>query len=171
MKRSTRIATVLLTANLSAACLALSGCAEGRTVSSGFPETFAGSVTLVIEDPATEEADAWFQLPYAEFSAEDTAYTLVERLKGQGKVCCEGSESAYGFFLTAIGWVEEGEEVMALRADDAAHTFIALYTSVEADFGGMPMTYGSLTLETSAVGISSMHLQDGAVIYITEGSY
>lgn len=156
-----------------AASLALlAGCArEGRTVSSGVPESFAGYVTLVVDDPDTEEADAYFQLPYADLSAEDTAYDLVLRLKEQGKICYDGEDSGYGFFFTAFGWVQGGEEVMALRADDASHAFIALYTSVEADFGGMPMTYGPLTLETSSVGISSMHLEDGAVIYITESVY
>ena len=148
------------------------GCARGGAViSSGVPESFEGFVTLVVDDPATDGADAWFQLPYSDFSEGDTAYTLVQRLQEQGKICYEGSDSTYGFMFTAFGWVENGEENMALRADDASHAFIALYTSVEADFGGMPMTYGPLTLETSSVGISSMHLADGAVIYITEGTW
>lgn len=154
-------------------CLALfAGCArEGAVISSGVPESFEGFVTLVADDPATDGADVYFQLPYSDFSEGDTAYTLVQRLKEQGKICYEGSESAYGFMFTAFGWVENGEENMALREDGASHAFIALYTSVEADFGGMPMTYGPLTLETSSVGISSMHLADGAVIYITEGTW
>ena len=33
------------------------------------------------------------------------------------------------------------------------------------------MTYGPLTLETSSVGISTMHLADGAVIYITASTW
>ena len=59
------------------------------------------------------------------FSEGDTAYTLVQRLKEQGKICYEGSESAYGFMVYRLRMVENGEENMALRADGASHAFIA----------------------------------------------
>lgn len=167
MKKLSLFSAVLV---LSAALFA--GCARGGAViSSACPRALRASSPSSRTTPRPTAPDVYFQLPYSDFSEGDTAYTLVQRLKEQGKICYEGSESAYGFMFTAFGWVENGEENMALRADDASHAFIALYTSVEADFGGMPMTYGPLTLETSSVGISSMHLADGAVVYITESTW
>lgn len=155
---------------LSAALFA--GCARsGAVISSGVPESFEGFVTLVVDDPATDGADAWFQLPYSDFSESDTAYTLVQRLQEQGKICYEGSDSTYGFMFAAFGWVENGEENMrcALTARRTPSSpSIRAWKRISAAW---PITYGPLTLETSSVGISSMHLADGAVIYITEGTW
>ena len=93
-------------------------------------------------------------------------------LSEEGKIYYDGSESSYGFYFTSVGYVEDGERIEIAKDDAAAHTFVAFYTSVEKDFGGMtPIQYGGKTLETSAVGASSMSMEDGAVIFVTESTY
>ena len=164
----------LLSALLLVCALAalFAGCDKESVTVTGVPETFEGYVTLVLDDPETEGADAYFQVTYANFSAESTAFDLLAALSEEGKIYYDGSEGAYGFYFTSIGYVEDGERVEIAEADAAAHTFVAFYTSVEKDFGGMtPIQYGGKTLETSAVGASSMSLEDGAVIFVTESTY
>ena len=164
------LSALLLVCALSAV---FAGCdKEYVTVTGGVPETFEGFVTLVLDDPETEGADAYFQVTYADLSADSTAFDLLEMLSQEGKISYDGSESSYGFYFTSVGYVEDGERIEIAKDDAAAHTFVAFYTSVEKDFGGMtPVQYGGKTLETSAVGASSMSLQDGAVIFITESTY
>lgn len=96
----------------------------------------------------------------------------MKTLSEEGKIYYDGSESTYGFYFTSIGYFEGENKVEIAKDDTSAHTFVAFYTSVEKDFGGMtPIQYGGKTLETSAVGASSMCLEDGAVIFVTESSY
>ena len=160
---------VLLTAALAA--LALAGCAkEGKTIAGGVPASFDGLVTLVLDDPATEDADVYFQLPYENFGADSSALDVLQALADEGKIFFEGEESAYGFFLDAVGYIDGEERITLVHNGENYDPFISVYTSVEKDFGGMPMLYGGVTLETSAVGISSMSLEDGAVIFLTEAS-
>ena len=47
------------------------GCAkEGEKITSGVPESFDGMVTLVLDSPATEGADVYFQVPYSDFGEQ-----------------------------------------------------------------------------------------------------
>lgn len=156
-----------------AAAAVFAGCdKEPVTVAGGVPETFEGFVTLVLDDPETEGADAYFQVTYAKFSADSTAFGLLKMLSEEGKIYYDGYEGSYGFYFTSVGYIEDGERVEIAEDDAAAHTFVAFYTSVEKDFGGMtPIQYGGKTLETSIVGAGSMSLEDGAVIFVTESTY
>ena len=147
------------------------GCAkEGEKITGGVPESFDGMVTLVLDSPATEGADVYFQVPYGDFGEQSTALELLQKLADDGKIFFEGEDSTYGFFLNAVGYVDGEERITLVHNGENYDPFISIYTSVEKDFGGLPMQYGDVTLETSAVGIGSMSLADGAVIFLTEAS-
>ena len=163
--------SALLLVCVSAAVFA--GCdKESVTVTDGVPDTFDGLVTLVLDDPDTEGADAYFQVTYTDLPSGSTAFDLLEKLAGEEKIYYNGYESSYGYYFTSIGYIENGNRVEVAKDDAAARTFVAFYTSVEKDFGGMtPIQYGGKTLETSAVGASSMSLEDGAVIFVAESTY
>lgn len=140
-------------------------------VTGGVPDKFDGYVTLVLDDPATEEADAFFQLPFEELESGATAFDLIEHFSEKDKIFYEGYEGDFGYYFTSIGYKKEGENVTVAKYDTASRTFVSVYTSIEKYFGGMPMTYGTVTLETSTSGVSGILLEDGAVIYLTQGTY
>ncbi len=174
MKGLKRLALLLATAVMTVSAVALVGCAEktNASYSTGVPESYADKVTLIIDDLSTEEVDAYFQVDYAEFAQDATAFDLMEKLKADGKLCFKSEDSSYGAFLTAAGVIEGGEEKYLIEADDAAQVFIAIYTNVEAEMlGPNSITYGSETVESSAVGISQMTLKNGAVICLTAESW
>ncbi len=174
MKGLKRFALVIAVALLSVCAVVLAGCDKGekKTYSTGVPESYADKVTLIIDDPDTETVDAYFQVDYSEFTAESTAFDLLEKLKEDGKMCFIGEDSSYGAFLKAAGVMENGEEKYLIEADDAAQVFIAIYTNVEKDkMGPNSIEFGSATVETSGFGISQMSLENGAVICLTAESW
>lgn len=150
------------------------GCtpAETLTVREGVPDSFEGKITLAIDDTATAACDYYVQASAAEFAADATALDVIDYFVGQGLVAYEGSEGEYGMYMTAIGVVEEGETRMILREDGAAGKYLSFYTNVETDMqGSAGIAYGSTTVEPALVGVSSMAVQGGAVIYVTYFTY
>ena len=105
MKGLKRFALVIAVALLSVCAVVLAGCDRGekKTYSTGIPESYADKVTLIIDDPDTETVDAYFQVDYSEFTAESTAFDLLEKLKEDGKMCFISEDSSYGAFLKAAG--------------------------------------------------------------------
>lgn len=174
MKRLTQIAAVLLSACLAAACLSFAACGEGEE----YP--LSGSMTFVIDDPATEETDAAFTVSLEGFTSSDRAADVLDALADEGKVCYEGSRGVYGLMLTALGVVTDGTDWQGnpakvdsyiLRQDTAAGVYLYIYTSVEADqadYDGMStVEYGGETLVESMAGISFMTIEAGAVVYVS----
>lgn len=156
---------------LSFACFAACD-KQPSVIQGGVPDSFDGYVTVVLDDPATEAADVYFQVTYADIAEGWTAFDLLKELADENKIFYEGSDSTYGFYFTSIGYIDGENRVEIAKDDTTAKTFVSFYTSVEKDLGGMtPIQYGDKTLESSAVGASSMSLEDGAVIFITEGTY
>ncbi len=177
MKRFPALCALLACCALLAVCgLAFAAC-RGE-------EALSGSMTLVLDDPATAEADAVFEVPLAGFTSADTAADVLDALAAEGKLCYEGSRGAYGLMLTAVGVIEEGTDAQGdpvkydryiLRQDAAAGVYLYLYTSVEADaadYEGMTYAeYGGQALAESMAGIGAMTIEDGAVVYITSIVY
>lgn len=74
--------------------------------------------------------------------------------------------------MEAAGIIRDGKEEYLIEADDSAQLFIAIYTNVEKDMAGPnSIQFGNETVESSAVGISSMSLKNGAIICLTEESW
>ena len=178
MKKLWKSAAVLLIAALASCLFLFAGCDQGDQkevayeVKGGLPESYAGKVTVVIDDPDTEAAEAYFQVDYASLSAESKAIAVLELLQEDGKIFYDAEDSTYGMFLSGIGVMNGTDKQYIVQADSAAQTFVAFYTNVEADMDGAAgVMLGDVRVESSLQGVSSMSLKDGAVTYITEGSY
>lgn len=165
MKKFLKAAALALCAALAFAVLI--GCGsktEGRVVEKGIPESFEGMVTVAIDDPSTEELEYYVQMDYADLPAETTALELIETLSDEGKVCFEISNG----MVTKIGKPENGENDYILEQDTNSGIYLYLYTNVEKDMQGSDGVYlGKEKVEPAMVGISSMGLKNGAIIYIS----
>ena len=95
-----------------------------------------------------------------------TAEGVITYLNKQGALAVDWEDSDYGKYIHSIGGISE---------DTANGAYIIVFTSVEADQGtyaGVPTRIaGDITIVESGVGISSMTVQPGAVIYFEIISY
>ena len=148
-----KIASLILLAALLA--LALCGC--------GAKSDGAGTVTVVV---ASDDGVTEYPVDLSELALDEGALSVLKYLKAEGKLDYEASEGIYGAFLTRVG---------DIVANDAECTYVALYTSVAKDIDvsayATTVEYGGVTLTSSGVGISSMSVKDGAVLYFCKGSY
>lgn len=91
---------------------------------------------------------------------------VLDLLQSQGKLTYEAQDSTYGKFLTRVG---------ELRQDEAAGTYLSLYTTVEKDKDvsayATTLTYKDITLTSSGVGAESMTMEKDCIVVITLFSY
>lgn len=91
---------------------------------------------------------------------------VLDLLQSQEKLTYEAQDSAYGKFLTRVG---------ELRQDEAAGTYLSLYTTVEKDKDvsayATTLTYKDVTLTSSGVGAESMTMEKDCIVVITLFSY
>lgn len=91
---------------------------------------------------------------------------VLDLLQSQEKLTYEAQNSAYGKFLTRVG---------ELRQDEAAGTYLSLYTTVEKDKDvsayATTLTYKDVTLTSSGVGAESMTMEKDCIVVITLFSY
>lgn len=146
--------------------------AEERAVYEGVPSSLEGKVTVAIDDPATAACDYYVQADAAAFGDGATALDVIDHFVAEGSLVYEGSVGEFGMYMTAIGVVEGGEEKIVLREDAAEGRYLSFYTNVEADMQGSGgIDYGGTAVEPSMAGVGSMHVEAGAVIYITYYTY
>jgi len=137
-----------------------------------------GTATLVVK--GTEEKSFQIELTNR-FTREDSVEDVLNSLVEEGKLYYEGQHTQYGLYLTEVGYPhrEEGAtydtNVPLVKQDTAAGKYVYLYTSITDDQDTSEykseITYGEQTLVSAAVGISSMHIRDEAVICIAEYIY
>ena len=158
-----KIVSAACTACFAAALCLFAACApaEGRAVYEGVPSSLEGKVTVAIDDPATAACgDGATARGGSDYCAEE------------GSLVYEGSVGEFGMYMTAIGVMEGGEEKIVLREDAAAGRYLSFYTNVEEDMQGSGgIDYGGTAVEPSVVGVGSMRVEAGAVIYITYYTY
>ncbi len=80
----------------------------------------------------------------------------IEELRAYHSLYIEGSDSGYGYFLTAIGSevAEESNEYIAILTDDTAHQDITDYAVTKVVEG--------TSVTTASLGVSSLPIVDGA---------
>ena len=92
------------------------------------------------------------------------AMGVLEYLKEKQGLTYVAQDSDYGPFLT---------EVLTLKQSEDFNPYISVYTSVQAeqmtDYDGVE--YEGVMLYPSSVGIGSMTVEEGCIIYITLISY
>ena len=105
------------------------------------------------------------------------AFSVLQYVATENKLDMNCTWSSYGAFVNTLGKIEYDDNYNAdykkyLNPNSEKHEFITIYTSVEKDFDvsgtmGDPITYKEKTLKPSGLGISSMSLEDGAIVYFT----
>ncbi len=160
MKKFAKIALVAVCAALIAAFV-FAGCKENKE-----GEPLAGAkMTFVLDDKAgtveTVEADL------SAFDTGDSAMDVIKQLAADKKLCYKESDG----MLTEAGVWRDGKETYIVSQNAAEGVYLYLYTNVDADkndYEGMTtVEYGGEVLAESLNGIGQMHIEDGAVIYIT----
>ncbi len=146
MKKITKLLTALF-----AICflLSFSACQWGdRTVEE------SGVVTVVIMN----EAPLVFKLQLDEIDLSQGALSLMLYLKEKEGLTVEYEEGQLGAYFTRIG---------DIMSDD--NGYLSIFTSHEKDWDVteycITKDYNGITVKTSAVGISSMSVLDGMVLY------
>ncbi len=136
-------------------CLCLGGCQT--------PNGTEGTVTFVVAKG--EDTDTYI-VPLSIFEQAPDAFDVLDFLEEECGLDYEALEGAYGVYLTKVGDIVE---------DGAAGVYVGLWTSYEGDFDvsvlATEVDYNGKTLTSSGVGLSSMHIEDGVIIYIGELVY
>ena len=121
------------------------------------PVPVDGTATIVVESGGEPTV---FAVNLGELEG-GSAYDALCQLRDEGKLTFESSDSGYGAFLTEIG---------GIKPDATAGEYICIWTSYEADWDVSEYVterdYNGTALASSGLGISSMHLADGVVVYI-----
>lgn len=119
-----------------------------------------GTATVVVS--ASESDTREYSVPLSKVKGEEGAFSLLDYLKDKGELEYESENGPYGKKLIRVGSVVE---------DGAQGKYIYIWTSVEGDFDTsaykLTLEYKGTTLVSSGVGISSMSVPDGAIIYIS----
>ena len=163
MKRFTKLVLALACTAIFEGMFLFVGCDKDEGVA------LSGTMTIVLDDKngtiETVEADL------SEFKTTDSAMDVIEALAADKEMCYKGSEGAYGMMLSDVGVYKDGAETYLVSQNDAEGKYIYLYTNVEKDkndYEGMTtVEYEGQTLAESMNSISSMTIEDGAIVYIT----
>ena len=119
----------------------------------GNQNAVARTATLVLEtDPKTE-----FEIDLDKVEITNGLLSVLDYLKSEGKLDYKETSG----FLDKVG---------SLENDAAAGKYLYVYTSVAADADvsqyATTVEYNGVTLTSSGVGASDMHVEAGSVIYI-----
>ncbi|MGN0789824.1 MAG: hypothetical protein ACI4MY_07775 [Christensenellales bacterium] len=152
MKNFSKVAIVLIIA------LALVMCAVACQPTPEPPT--AGQATIVIaplEGEATE-----YTVDLSDIAEGGGVMAILDYLQDNDGLDYASEDGGYGAYLTKVG---------DLQQNYATGEYIYIYTSVakDADVSQYASTveYKGQTLTSSGVGVSSMTVEDGAIIYIT----
>lgn len=139
-------------------------------------ENLSGSMRVVVDNQNDDVAPKIYEVDLSAFTTEDSAEAVLNALVENQGLFYEGSRGAFGLMLTAVGYryVPEGSEwetnCYLVRQDVIKGEYVYLYTSVAKDEETSEykreVSFDGMTLVSSSVGISSMHVEDGAVIFI-----
>ena len=143
-------------------------------VFTGCNDALSGTMTLVIENPNVEE-NVVLTVDLSSFKKGDSVFTVLEAYENSGDIYMEVQTGAYGAYITEIGkYGDDGQKIVIIKAQDTATSsiFVSFYTTVESDTAfADTLTYSGVTVGSSSFGASQMSIENGAIIYITEGVY
>ncbi len=119
----------------------------------------SGTVTVVVANPDADPTE--YVVDLSKLNGQEGLMTVLDYLKENNGLTYTEVPSDYGAYLTQVNNIKE---------DGANGIYLYLYTTVAADADvseyAKTMDYKGITLTSSGVGSSSMHIEDGAVIYI-----
>ena len=122
-----------------------------------------GIATIVV---ANDKGIETYEVPLGALDGATGAIAALDYLKAEGKLDYTATDGGFGAYLTEVGHLKE---------DGAKGIYIGVWTSVVKDADtsvyATVKTYNGITLTSAGVGISSMSLEDGCIIYIGEIIY
>lgn len=176
MKRMKGLAALICAVLMAVVCLCFAGCDgdEGKSLT--------GSMTVVVCDNTVSGAEEKkYTVDLSAYTAADPVERVLNDLTETAGLYYEGYRGAYGLYFTAVGYTytPDGSDypttAYQIKEDKSAGKYVYVYTSVAKDADtsiyALSVTYGDMTLKSAAVGVSSMHLEDGAVVYIGASVY
>ncbi len=170
MKRLSKIIALILA--LSFAVCAF--CACGDPVKDNTPEAQttstvevgnqnSGKVVKIVVGGANEMV---YSVDYSEISLDEGVLSIFKYLDSIGKLSYKADDSGYGAFLTQVG---------DLKQDESTATYIYLYTSIVKDQDvsayATEKVWNGNKLISSGLGVTSMSVENGAIIYVGTISY
>lgn len=124
------------------------------------PASVSGYATVVVG--GTEE----IKVNLDEVEITNGVLSVLEYLENKGELDFEAEGGDFGAYLTKVGSIEQ---------NFAEGKYVGVWTSNESDFDvtayAQTKTYKGVTLTTSGVGVSSMSVKDGVIIYFDYISY
>lgn len=164
----------LLTTVVLAMCLTFSACNIYITDAS-IP--VKGTVTFVIAAEETTEYTA----DLTKVKDAKNAFAVLQYVVTENSLSMDCSFNGYGAFINGLGKIEKDKDGKNdyrnyLNPKAGTNEYILVCTSVEKDFDvsgsmGDGIVYKNKTLKPSGLGISSMSLEDGAIVYFTISVY
>ena len=120
----------------------------------------SGTVTVVV----AEETPLVYELDLAKIDCSQGALSVLLHLKETQGLTVKYENSDYGAYLTQVGTLETDSD-----------GFVSVFTSYEANWDttvyAQTRYHGEVKVVSSAVGLSSMSIVDGVVIYIGYVAY
>ncbi|HBK01405.1 MAG TPA: hypothetical protein DDY77_00030 [Clostridiales bacterium] len=163
-----KLLSLLLTAVL-AVCLTMSAC-DIKLTDKDFASEGVAMVVIASEEMLEYEVNL------ADVKDGESAFSLLQYLEKTENLTLDYTYSSmYGPMLTAVGDASDASGKKMLSQNKLpAGTYIYIYTSVEKDFATSyikKVEYKGKTLTSSGVGIGSMSVVDGAIIYIGTSTF
>lgn len=119
-----------------------------------------GSITVVV----MQETPLVYELELDNLDLSEGGLSIVKYLNQEKGLTLVYENSNYGAYITQIG---------DLKTDDAG--FVSVFTSVEAEWDQtaycVTKDYNGVTVKSAAVGISSLSIIDGMVLYFAYIAY
>lgn len=147
------------------------------SITGGETTQLSGSMTIVVDAQEEGVSAKTYTVDLSEYTNKDRVDDVLDDLAETESFYYEGYNGVYGMYYTALGYQsqETGNDYYTttyiLQQDAAAGKYVYIYTSVVSDQDTSDykstVEYSGKTLVSSAVGASSMHLEDGAVVYFT----
>jgi len=129
---------------------------ESSTVEVG--NQSSGKVVTIVVGGTKEKV---YSVDYSNVDLEEGVLSVFKYLGNEGLLSYKADDTGYGAFLTEVG---------DLKQDAASGTYIYLYTSIESDQDvsayATEKVWNGTTLVSSGVGITSMKVENGAIIYV-----
>ncbi len=148
-----RISTIIIAIAMCLVLVVAAGCNADVTVGS------EGTASLIITTDTDELTTYTVMLEDLE---DNTVVSLLDYLVDTEELHLVYTDSTWGAYITEIGTLAE---------DYTTGTYIYLYTSVDSEMDtsayATSLEVAGVTVYSSGLGVTSMSLTDGCVIYIT----
>ena len=137
--------------------------------------SLTGSMQLVLDARQEGIAPKTYTVDLTEYTDKNSVEDVINGLVESSDLYYEGYKGGYGMFYTALGYrTQNGEYEQTqyiLQQNPAEGKYIYVYTTVQADKDQSnyktEIEYNGITLINAGMGISNMHLEDGATVYFT----